>query len=71
MANFDAGPASGNAELSFLTNAPGLECHVGSPSPSALNPLDPNHAPFIEPNIAYSGTVVNKTVAGVNFAIPS
>jgi hypothetical protein len=73
MANVDFGPASGNAELSFLTNAPGLECHVGTPSPSGLNPLDPNHAPFAEPNIAYTGPIVfNKLVASnINFSNPS
>lgn len=68
----DAGPASNNAEL-LMGNVNYLEVHVGAANPTnALNPLDPNRAPYQnDPTTAYTGTIVNKTVVGVNFAIPS
>lgn len=63
----DNGPATNNAVLTFNTNAPGVEVHVAL----GVDPLDPNHSPFVDPSAAYTGTVVNKMTAGVNFAIPS
>lgn len=61
------GPASGNGEF-WLGQTVGLEVQV----PNGLPSLCPSAAPYqADPQTAYSGTIVNKTVAGVVFAIPA
>jgi hypothetical protein len=63
MAALDQGPASGNGVLTFATNAPGLEVHVGAANPNnALNPLGPAYAPFVDPNGPITFTPVNKAL---------
>lgn len=68
MAQVDFGPATGNAEL-FLGTPPtaGIEVHV----PAGVNPLAPCYAAYIDPNTAYSGTVINKVVVGIQVTIPA
>lgn len=67
MAALDAGPATNSAVLTFSSNAPGVEVHV----PAGLPSLSPAFAPYVDPSSAYTGTVLNTTVAGVKFAVPA
>lgn len=63
MANVDQGAASNNAEY-FFGSTVGLEVHIGSPSPSGLNPLAPAYAPYVDYQLGPVVTAINKVVAG-------
>lgn len=60
------GPASGTAAYFF-----GGTCGVEVQVPNGLPSLNPNAAPYIDPQSAFAGTVLNKAVGTSQYTNPS
>lgn len=63
-----SGPSSGTASL-FMGVPP--TCSVEVQVPAGLPSLGPAQAPNVDVQTAYTGTVINKMVAGVQITNPS
>ena len=72
MAQIDAGAGTGSAE--YFMGAPNVPtCGVEFHGPIGTLALGPQDAPYVDPSNGTTAAVapVNKTVAGVRFAIPA